>query len=238
MKMLIKQIFVLILLLSTSAFAMDTPSFFEQSNQFFQSNVSDGLVKYGQIKSNPSTLNELVNYISTANLDQMDDSGKLAFYMNAYNLYVIKQIIDQYPVGSPMDIEGFFDQKKITVAGEQLTLNDLENKKIRSYSDPRIHFTLVCAAMGCPRLGNFAFTPELVEEQLEMQTRLALNDPKFIRSKGETLEISEIFKWYRSDFGETDADLVLFLKKYRNNEVASDVKLSYYTYDWKLNDAK
>ena len=234
-----QKILVLVIILFTNlAFGMDKNQFFIQSDEFFHLNVEDGLVKYKQIKKNDDNIHDLVNYVSSANLSSFDSTEKLAFYINAYNLLVINKIIEKYPVESPTSIPGFFDIKKHMIAGEKLTLNDLENKRIRTYKDSRIHFVLVCAALGCPKLGSFSFDPEKLEEQLTQQTKLALNDPDFIRTDGNMMELSEIFSWYRQDFGKSDKDLILFINKYRTVPLPENAKLNYYSYDWTLNELK
>lgn len=227
-----------ILLLTNLAFGMDKQHFFIKSDHFFQQNVEDGLVNYKQIGKNVAEIHELVNYVSNTDLGSYDSMEKLAFYINAYNLLVIRQILDHYPVKSPMDISGFFDVQKHLVAGEKLTLNDLENKKVRTYKDARIHFVLVCAAMGCPKLANFSYQATKLENQLTRQTMLALNDPAFLRRHDSDVQLSEIFNWYRQDFGESDKDLVIFINKYRKNHLPENSKLAYYTYDWSLNESK
>ena len=226
------------ILFNSLAYGMDKDQFFVQSNSFFQQYVSDGLVKYKQIKKNEDIIHELVNYVNRADLNKYSSNEKLAFYINAYNLIVIAEIVSEYPVDSPMSLSGFFDQKKHLIAGESLTLNDLENKKIRTYQDPRIHFVLVCAALGCPKLANFSYMSEKLDIQLTQQTQLTLNDPDFIQVDGNDVKISEIFSWYKHDFGKSDEDLITFINKYRDSALPEKSTLSYYTYDWTLNESK
>ncbi len=233
----IKFIIVLPLLLATNlTFGMDKEHFFAEANTFFDKYVESGLVNYSKIKNDETKISDLVAYIGSANISTFSDNERLAFYINAYNLLVINQILLKYPVESPMNLPGFFDGKKHLIAGKKLTLNSLENNKIRTYKDPRIHFVLVCAAISCPKIGNFAYTPDNLETQLTKQTKLALNDPEFVILDGYKVKISEIFNWYRQDFGKSDKDLINFINKYRDNDLPEKTKLSYYTYDWALND--
>ena len=226
------------LLFANLVFGMDKQHFFIQSDSFIRQNVEDGLVKYKQIGKNAAEIHELVSYVSKADLSSFSSMEKLAFYINAYNLLVIKQIVDNYPVESPMSIPGFFDINKQLVAGEKLTLNDLENKKIRTYKDARIHFVLVCAAMGCPKLANFSYQADKLEDQLTRRTELAMNDPAFLKRQDSNVQLSEIFNWYRQDFGESDKDLINFINKFRKNPLPEKSKLNYYTYNWTLNESK
>lgn len=239
--MILKSKYCLLVLVWISfyshAAAIDKDQFFIESNTFFQLNVADGLVRYKQIKKNDDKLKKLVSYVSLVDLSKYNPSEKLAFYINAYNVLVISQIIHHYPIDSPMSLPGFFDQKKHLIAGEELTLNDLENERIRVYNDPRIHFVLVCAALGCPKLANFSYVPDQLDEQLTQQTKLALNDPDFLQIDGGIVKISEIFSWYATDFGKNESDLITFIKKYRDDVLPEKLKLSYYTYNWKLNES-
>ncbi len=181
-------------------------------------------------------MQKLIAFIADADVSGKEKNEQLAFYINAYNLFTIKLIVDHYPVQSPMEIMGFFDSKKIMVAGKKTTLNDLENKKIRAFDDPKIHFALVCAARGCPQIADYAFMPAHLDEQLTERTKHALNDPLFIRVEGDKVKISEIFKWYYRDFGKTDTQLISFINKFRDSPLPSGTRLSYYTYDWTLNE--
>ena len=171
-------------------------------------------------------------------VDDLDILTQKAFWINVYNVIVIKSVIENYPVESPLSISGFFDKKKHTVGMEKLTLNEIENDKIRSrFNDPRVHFVLVCAGLGCPPIINKAYLPEILDTQLEKQTRLALNDSKFIRlnERKNKVAVSEIFKWYLKDFATSQSELISYINSYRDEKIPTDYKLEYYPYDWKLN---
>ena len=239
-----KKIFlVLTILISASVANAQTTmnGFFSEADKLFKSHVSNGLVDYSAIKSNSAKLNALVKYVGSASLANASKQEKKAFYINAYNVLVINQIIKNYPVKSPMDVAGFFDKNKHKVAGESLALNDLENKKLRAvYKDSRLHFVLVCAAISCPTIANYAYKPATLEQQLNARTRLALNSTSFIRVKSadKKVLISEIFKWYKADFTNETGTLTAYLNKYRKTKVPVGYKIAYYTYNWTLNKKK
>ena len=114
-----------------------------------------GNVNYGAIKRNPLELNALLRRIETFEANAAKGPDREAFYLNAYNVLVISEVVAHYPVESVQKIPGFFDKNLVSVAGEKLTLNDLEAQKLRQpYGDPRVHFALVCGAKGCPRLNR------------------------------------------------------------------------------------
>ncbi len=213
--------------------------FFGKADKFFLSAVEEGSVKYEQVKDQPAELNSLIEQVESYKVDGKDKNELLAFYCNAYNLLVIKGITNSYPVKSPMDIQGFFDNKNYTVAGEKLSLNQLENEKIRPFGDARIHFALVCAAKGCPKIKAEAFTPSKVQQQLQSRTDGAMNDGSFLkyRSGDKKAEISKIFEWYASDF-EGKENFKAFINKYRVKPIPDSVKLEFYEYDWALNEKK
>jgi len=210
-------------------------NFFSNANTFFQSHVQNGLVDYAAVKQNIIELNSLRDQIGTANINQADATTKKAFYINAYNLLVIGQIVDNYPVSSPLKVSGFFDNQPFDVAGEKITLNQLEkNKLLATYKDARFHFVLVCGALGCPPIIDVAYLPATVDAQLEQQTRLALNDANFIKVTADQVALSQIFEWYADDFGGTKAAAISFINGYRDTPLSTD-QVGFYPYDWNLN---
>ena len=211
-------------------------AFFSKADNFFKAHVTDGRVDYASLTAG-SQLNALIKTVRNADLNGADDNTIQAFYINAYNLNVINKIATNYPVSSVMDTGGFFDKDKIRVANEDMTLNQLENNKLlKVYHDARYHFVLVCGALGCPPITDFAYTPNQLDSQMEQQTKLALNDPSFIQYDGSDLRLSEIFKWYTRDFGGSSKSILQFINRYRNNAIPVNSKIKYYPYDWSCND--
>jgi len=184
---------LLLFVVSTGVAQKIDNQFFNQVDALLKDHVSDGLVDYRSLKTD-KRLPALIKQISVADISTADANTKQAFYINAYNLNVINNALKNYPSNSVLDKAGFFDSKKITVANERLTLNGLEkNRMLNVYHDARYHFVLVCGALGCPPITNFAYTPELLESQLEKQAKLALNDNDFIKVTDGRVELSEIF---------------------------------------------
>nr|WP_321221918.1 DUF547 domain-containing protein [uncultured Psychroserpens sp.] len=217
-------------------FAQNTSDFFTAADAFFKANVSNGKVAYADIKDNPKSLNTLVNLAETISISKNDAKTYQAFWINVYNIYVIKGIIDNYPVKSPLDKAGFFDKTTYNIAGETLTLNAIENQKLRAqFEDARFHFVLVCGAVGCPPLINEAYTPDTLEAQLQEQTEIALNNPKFIKITKNRVSLSEIFKWYKEDFIKNGNEID-FINTFRREKIEAGAKISYYTYNWALNN--
>lgn len=234
------SLLLLLTIFVSVGFAQSTTStFIKSTNEFMENYVNEGMVNYAQIKKNFTEIVGLYGSVGAMDLSAYSDVEKKAFYLNAYNIIVIYQVSKYYPLKSPMDQSGFFDRVKHKVAGEQLTLNELEIKKIvLKYKDPRIHFALACGAQSCPPLASIAYSPESLENQLDARTKKALNDPEFIvinKEKG-TVDISEIFKWYVKDFTSTGKTVMEFINQYRTNKVADNYVQGYYQYNWKLNE--
>ena len=233
---------ILFLSLLIASFTMQAEdiSFFKEADLFFKDYVHNGNVKYKAIHSNQERLNNLVKQIASTTLENFDTKSQKAFYLNAYNILVIKSVIAKYPISSPMDVDGFFDKQTHTLAGKKITLNDIENKIIRpQFKDSRIHFALVCAAKGCPKIANFAFSPEKMEQQLQQLTVNAMNNIQFTRVKNQDKKVlvSEIFNWYKDDFIAEAPNLLSYVNKYRTVKIDNNFSVGHYTYDWKLNEA-
>lgn len=219
-----------VLLFSIPLLAQD---FCTDADAFLKKNVKNGLVDYKGIAANPAELNALIK--SIANAPKWKENEEKAFLINAYNIFVIKGIVDHYPTEGPLKIDGFFDKKTFTLRGSKITLNSLEKETLaKQFPDARLHFALVCAAIGCPKLAPFAFSGESLETQLENQTRAVINDPTFIRLEGPNATISQIFDWYAADFGGKN-QVIPFIQKYLLKKVKLNPKYSFYEYDWSLN---
>lgn len=228
-------IMMLLALVFQLGFSQNTDAFFKSADQFFNNNVKDGKVAYKAIHLNQDELNNLVKMIGALSLSNANANTKQAFYINAYNVLVVKGIIDNYPIKSPLDKSGFFDKISYEVSGESLTLNDIENKKLRAqFGDARFHFVLVCGAIGCPPLINSAYFPSRLDSQLQTQTEIALNNPNFIKVKKNKVQLSEIFKWYKEDFIK-DGNELEYINQFRGEKIQLDAKVSYYPYNWSLN---
>ena len=218
--------------------AQNEAEFFAQADTFFNAYACEGKVDYKSIVKNPSSINELLNIAKKINFSKDNAAKFQAFWINGYNLLVIKSIVDNYPMKSPLDKSGFFDIKKHEIGGELITLNDIENKMLRALfpKEPRFHFVLVCAGLGCPPIINKAYLPNTLDAQLEQQTILALNDPLFIQVNKNKVKISQIFEWYKSDFTKEGRSLVGFINQYRTEKLPEKAKVSFYPYNWALNE--
>lgn len=230
-------LFALLLLLGTLLPAQPK-DFFQQVNDFLIREVSEGKINYARLAENPVALQALVSKIATYDLSKANENHQLAFYINAYNLLVIQQVVSNYPIASPFDVPGFFKETKFVVAGESLTLDQIEFEKlIKQHRDPRIHFALGCAAKSCPFLYDNAFTPDHVQEQLEFRSQIIIDRPNYVRvnDKTRTVTLNKIFEWYGDQFSYNAGSLINFINKYRFYKVPLNYKVVYEEYDWSLN---
>ncbi len=234
-----KNIAILITLLiaTVSAPAQDLNSFFNKADAFFKANVSNGKVAYDKIHENPEQLKAILKTAEGISVSKYDANNYQAFWINAYNLSVIKGLVDKYPTKSPLDNAGFFDKTKHSLGGKSITLNDIEHKLLRGqFNDARFHFVLVCGAVGCPPLISQAYLPNTLDAQLETQTKKAING-NFIRvnDKKKRVQVSQIMEWYKEDFKGNGMSEIDFINKYRNQKLEGKFKLSYFPYDWTIN---
>jgi hypothetical protein len=215
---------------------------------------NDGLVCYSRWQDSSCDKRRLQAYIHS--LTRIDPSvpssheAMMAYYINAYNALTIWGILHEYPVPSIQRIDGkrtqfaIFDDLQFWTGDQYLSLNGIENHILRPLGDPRIHFALVCAAKGCPRLRNRAYTAELVHGQLDDNAREFFSDRnRFHISKLTcTVKMSPILKWYRDDFGQTDFQVVQTVFQYlpaKDRQWLSchpGWKFEYLGYNWALND--
>ncbi len=214
------------------------PDFFRDADLFFKDHVKDGLVDYKKLSKNSEALDALIATLGKLKDDGQSDDIKKAYRINAYNLLVIKKVVQHYPISSVQKINLFFDKKDVNFGGQKLSLNALEKSLLfDEFKDNRLHFVLVCAAASCPPLISEAYFPERIEQQLAERTNAVLNDPNFVKydAVSNRLEISEIFKWYAKDFGDKKA-VPQFIQQYYQGTISPTATISYAPYSWALND--
>jgi hypothetical protein len=225
-----------LLLITSLSFGQQSSQFFEASDAVFSTFVSNGKVDYAALKTAPDKLDKAFSLAKDLKIDPSKQATYKAFWINAYNLAVFKGIISNMPLSSPLDVAGFFDSQTFALGGTTLTLNDIENKKLRPIvKDARIHFVLVCGALGCPPIISSAYKPSIIDSQLEEQTIKALNNPEFIKLYKDQVMISEIFKWYSDDFITSTVTVIDFINLYKTSEIPAGTKVTYQSYNWQLN---
>ena len=213
-----------------------------------------GMVDYTAWKANAADVEALDNYLATlsrASLSQPTSrSGQLAYWINAYNATTIKGILREYPTSSIRNhtakIFGYniWDDLVLSVGDRTFSLNQMEHDVLRKMREPRIHFAIVCASIGCPKLMNRAYTAAQLDTQLAQSTRDFFADPaKFRYNAGSgQMQISPILQWFGEDFGpgirERLASIAPYLPDDPSRALArgGTAQVSYLGYDWNLND--
>ena len=213
----------------------------------------DGLNLFAYGRVTPADRALLKQYIATleaTRISTLPRDAQMAFWINLYNAKTIDIILDHYPVKSIRDISlgglfsiGPWKQKNMMVEGRPLSLDDVEHGILRKqWKDPRIHYAVNCASIGCPNLAARPFTAKTLEAMLDEGARSYVNHPRGVSVKDGKLVISRIWQWYREDFGRTDADVIRHLSTYAapglQRELAKLRDIDGYDYDWNLNEAK
>jgi hypothetical protein len=210
-------------------------------NDLLQKHVSkNGIVDYKSFKNDEAKLDNYISYLEkTSPAESWSENKQKAFWINAYNAYTIKIILENYPLKSILDIkqEGKTAWKiPFTKVGHKTyTLDFIEHEILRkNFSDPKIHVGVNCASGSCPKLGNKAFTEENVEAELTRLMKDFINDSSRNKISEKKVQISSIFDWFKEDFTK-NGSIIDFLNKYSETEISSKAKISYLKYDWTLN---
>ncbi|MCB0737229.1 MAG: DUF547 domain-containing protein, partial [Bacteroidetes bacterium] len=131
--------------------------------------------------------------------------------------------------------ESVWKDKFFTIGGVKRSLDEIENQILRKdFTEPRIHFAINCASESCPKLYNQAFTADNLEKNLEKLAKGFVNDTKRNKITASSIEISEIFSWFKDDFTKSGT-VIDYLNKYSTTKINKDAKISYLKYDWSLN---
>lgn len=213
----------------------------------------DGLVHYRYFKRDG--WGELIAYLermAAVELDKLADKNeKLAYWINVYNALTVHGMLGFYPTGSIKEhvsyVFGFHFWKdtKIEVGGKRYSLDAIEHQILRKMGEPRIHFAIVCASLGCPRLWNHAYTGEGLGEQLDANARHFFSQRQNYRLDREPnkLHLSSIFKWFGEDFGAGDDALRKTAARYVSDEdgkylLEKKPGIEFFDYDWRINEQK
>jgi hypothetical protein len=198
-------------------------------------------VDYRQVGKRKKELDRYLAKVAAFDTNKLPSpKAKLAFYANAYNALVLNAVVMNRTPPSVMKVKGFFDRIKYKVAGEMMTLNQLEETKLRSSGDPRVHFIVNCASNSCPPLHKRAYTEANIEDLMENLTARYLNrrGEVIIDDEAKTITLVSLFDWYRGDWGD-DKGVREFLAHFIPDQALKlkeeSYRLRYYEYDWQLN---
>ena len=206
-----------------------------------------GLVNYKGFKADQPALNQYLNLLSkTPPAASWSKNDQMAYWINAYNAYTIRLILDHYPVQSIKDIGSKIKIPFVTtpwaikffeIGGTKMSLDNIEHGTLRKkYNEPRIHFALVCAAMSCPRLRNEAYLGDKLDRQLDDQGRDFLNNLAKNKPGKATAQLSKYFDWYKGDWSNNGQSVVGWVNKYSSVKIDNSTAISFLEYNWKLNE--
>ncbi|MGI9422411.1 MAG: DUF547 domain-containing protein [Hyphomicrobiaceae bacterium] len=217
-------------------------------------------VDYRAFKANDrETLRGYVKTLEATNVAKLDKAEQFAFWTNLYNAKTIEVVLDHYPVTSIRKItikEGLFGflkesvgaggpwkAKIMQVAGQKLSLDDVEHGILRPvFRDPRVHYAVNCASVGCPNLRKQAFTGANLEAQLEQAAKDYINTPRGIAVSGGKVRASSIYKWFQADFGGNQRSALRHVAKYADAKLKAKLTgvagIDEFAYDWSLNDSR
>lgn len=195
------------------------------------------------------TLTEYLDRLQAVRVSALSPAEQKAYWINLYNAFTVKVILDHYPVKSIRDIDispglfndGPWDAKLLKIEGEKVSLNDIEHRILRPiWRDNRVHYAVNCASIGCPNLQPKPFTAESTEPLLEQGAREYLNHPRGARIEGGLLIVSSIFDWFQVDFGGSEQKVIEHLRRFAEPALQEKLKgvgsIAGYTYDWSLNE--
>lgn len=207
----------------------------------------DGMVDYRGFIRDREKLEAYLKTISSnpPDREKWSEEEQLAYWINAYNAFTVKLIVDNYPVESIRDlgpklkiplIKDVWHYKFFKIGGQESSLDEIEHGILRKeFEEPRIHFAINCASFSCPPLLNEAFVPERIDKQLDQVAKSFINDPKRNKISKDKAEISSIFSWFKGDFTK-NGSLIDFLNQYSKVKLSSNAKISHLDYDWSLNE--
>lgn len=233
---------------SSLGMAGTTPPSHQIWDQLVKAHVKpSGLVDYKGFIKDKAKLEQYLKLISENAPDRKtwSKNQQLAYWINAYNAFTVKLIVDNYPTQSIRDlgpklkiplIKDVWHYKFFKIGGVESSLDEIEHSILRKeFDEPRIHFAINCASVSCPPLLNEAFMAEKLEGQLQKVAVAFINDPTRNKITPDKVQISSIFSWFQGDFTKKGS-LIDFLNQYSKVKIKSNAKVSHLDYNWNLNE--
>ena len=212
---------------------------------------ADGIARfaYGEVgAAGRRALKDYVAGFAAVRVGRLSRAGQFALWVNLYNAVTVDVVLDHFPVRSIRDIDispglfadGPWGRKLAVVDGEEVSLDDVEHRILRPiWRDPRIHYAVNCASLGCPDLQRRAFTAANAEALLEAGAAAYVNHPRGARFDDGRLVVSSIYRWFSEDFGGSDASTIAHLRRYARPALAGRLaaarRIADHDYDWRLN---
>lgn len=193
-------------------------------------------------------LREWLASMQAVDVRRLTRAQQMAYWINLYNAATLDVVLDAYPVSSIREVRGgLFNrgpwrQKLLTVGGEDLSLDDIEHRILRPiWNDPRVHYAVNCASIGCPNLRREPFSADRIEAQLNAAAVAYVNHPRGLRVVDGEVHASSIYEWYADDFGGPSG-VLRHARRYASGAQAAALRgasrIHSYDYDWRLNDIR
>lgn len=206
---------------------------------------------YGGISAaDKQALKAYVAKLTSTNVDALNREEQYAYWINAYNAITVDLIVDHYPVKSILKVMGGFigtgpwDNDVVVIMGEDVSLNDIEHGILRPiWDDPRTHYAINCASVGCPNLATDAWTVGNMEAMLDEAAFTFVNSGRAVQKVSKRgIKVSSIYHWFTEDFGDNDAEVIAHIAQYAKGDLAGQLakakKIRGHDYDWALNEVK
>ncbi len=206
-----------------------------------------GQVNYKGFKADEKEFNQYLAQLSkSAPAAAWSKQEQMAYWINAYNAYTIRLILDHYPVQSIKDIGSKIKipfvttpwaAKFFSIGGKKMSLDEIEHGTLRKkFNDPRIHFALVCASVSCPSLRNEAYTAAKLDKQLDDQGENFVSNPAKNKVSKSSAQLSKYFDWYKGDWNQNGQSVVKWVNKYSKTKLDANAKIDFLDYNWNLNE--
>lgn len=228
-----KKILLALVLMSYTGFSQVID--FSRYDTFLKKNVSaKGVVDYDKVLKNLNELKDITNSFAKISPNgSWTINEKKAYWVNVYNVNMIKILVENYPIKSITYVPTAFSDDYVSHDGKKVSLDHIQKEILREYNDPRIHFVLYDTSVSSPVLRNYAFSAANMDAELENSTREFLNDPtKNTINAGET-KLSKIFEWHITEFIGKNT-LPDFVNKYASSQINGETPISFLEFDWSL----
>ena len=204
-------------------------------DEFLKKHVSEeGIVDYDKVLKNMGQINLIASNFSKISPNKSWTKSEIkTFWINVYNVNVIKLFAENYPLKSINYIRDPFQMKFISYDGEKISLDHIQNEILKPLGDPRVLFVLYSTAISCPKLKNAAYSADTLENELNLATNSFINDPSKNNITAKNCSISKIFEWNITDFMGSNT-MVSFINTYSNTRISDDTKISFMEYNWNL----
>ncbi len=196
-----------------------------------------------------AVIDAYIGYLEGFPVSKTQRDHQLSYWINLYNAVTVRTVLRHYPVNSIRDINispgwfasGPWGAKLVTVEGHDLSLDDIEHRILRPiWRDPRIHYALNCASIGCPDLAPYAYMAGNIDNSLDRAAQSFVTHSRAATSSGTDVRLSSIYKWYREDFGGDDQAVLGHIRHHAQGDRRDDLdgasRIRGYDYDWSLND--